>query len=175
AAATVLGAWGVDAGTIAAALSSFRGVGRRLETVLDGAITLLSDYGHHPTEIRAVADALRARYPGRRLVAAFEPHQARRTLDFLAGFGAALARFDRALVADVYAAREPEEVRRLATASRLVEEVRLAGGDARATGSLAATADAILEEAEDGDVILLLGAGTIDALRHDLVLPLSRP
>ncbi len=175
AAAATLGTLGVAGGAIAVALSEFRGVGRRMETILDGPVAFVSDYGHHPTEIRSVAAALRSRFPGRRLVAAFEPHQARRTLDFLRGFGAALAGFDRVFVADVFAAREAEEVRRAATAERLAEVVREAGGDARATGDLAATGEAILEEARAGDVILLLGAGTIDGLRHDLELPLSRP
>lgn len=173
AAATVLGTLGVDAETIATALSSFRGVARRLETIVDGGITLISDYAHHPTELRSVVDAMRNRYPGRRLVAAFEPHQARRTLDFLDGFGRALAAFDLALVADVYAAREAEAVRALATAERLVEEVTRAGGVARASGTLADTKAAILAEVRPGDVILLLGAGTIDTLRHDLEVPLS--
>ena len=172
AAATTLSCLGIDGARIARGLSSFSGVGRRLETLATGAVTLISDYAHHPTELDSVASAMREAAPGRRLVAVFEPHQVRRTTDFMEGFAAALGRFDVSLVVDVFAAREPGGDAARMTSERLVEAVVARGGTARAVGDLTRTTDAILAEARPGDVILLLGAGTIDGLRHELRLRL---
>jgi len=69
-------------------------------------ITVVDDYAHHPTEIRATLSAARAAYPSNRLIAVFQPHLYSRTRDFATDFGAALAGADLVWVTDVYAARE---------------------------------------------------------------------
>ena len=102
-------AWtlGVPAEDIALGLSAFGGVGRRLE--LKGeprGATIVDDYAHHPTEIRATLSAARQGYPHRRIVALFQPHLFSRTRDFAAEFGRALTACDLALVTDVYPSRE---------------------------------------------------------------------
>ncbi len=89
------------------ALAAFHGVGRRFEVLGDwNGVTLIDDYAHHPTEIAATLAAARAAYPGRRLVAVFQPHLYSRTRDFAAGFAQALAGADLAVVLDIYPARE---------------------------------------------------------------------
>ena len=92
---------------IAAGLAKFLGVDRRFQILGDyrGAI-IVDDYAHHPTEIRATLDAARSGYPGRRIVALFQPHLYSRTRDFAHEFGEALRVADVAIVAPIYAARE---------------------------------------------------------------------
>lgn len=92
---------------IAAALAKFLGVDRRFQILGDylGAI-VVDDYAHHPTEIRATLSAARSGYPGRRIVALFQPHLYSRTRDFAREFGEALRVADVPIVAPIYAARE---------------------------------------------------------------------
>lgn len=98
---------GVPMESIAAALATFRGVERRFQRLgeHDGAI-VIDDYAHHPTEIRATLAAARASYPGRRVVALFQPHLYSRTRDFAREFAEALADADEAWVSPIYPARE---------------------------------------------------------------------
>ncbi len=102
---------GVEDAAIRAALASFEGIGRRFEingevTVPGGSALLVDDYGHHPTEIAAVMDAVRRGWPGRRLVVAFQPHRYTRTRDLLDDFARVLADADVLLVSEVYPAGE---------------------------------------------------------------------
>ena len=97
---------GLDARTVAGALASFRGADRRFQRLgeADGVL-VIDDYGHHPTEIRAVLDAARASL-GRRLVVAFQPHRYSRTARLMDRFGPALSQADQPVLADIYAASE---------------------------------------------------------------------
>ncbi len=93
--------------TIARALSQFTGVVRRFEKKGErNGVLVVDDYAHHPTEISATLASARQVYPGRRLVALFQPHLYSRTRDFAREFGRALTGCDLALVTDVYASRE---------------------------------------------------------------------
>jgi UDP-N-acetylmuramate--alanine ligase len=98
---------GIEHETIAGALAKFLGVDRRFQILGDyGGAIIVDDYAHHPTEIRATLSAARKGYPGRRVVALFQPHLYSRTRDFARDFGAALAEADVAMVAPIFAARE---------------------------------------------------------------------
>ena len=98
---------GVAPEVIANGLAKFIGVDRRFQILGDYAGALIvDDYAHHPTEIRATLDAARRGYPGRRIVALFQPHLYSRTRDFAAEFASALRVADVAIVAPIYAARE---------------------------------------------------------------------
>ena len=93
--------------TLRAGLEAFEGVERRFQRL--GAVRgvqVVDDYAHHPTEITATLDAARAAFPGRRLIAAFQPHLFTRTRDFADAFGAALARADLVFLTEIYPARE---------------------------------------------------------------------
>src|SRR6202008_3952581 len=98
---------GIEAPVIANALAKFLGVDRRFQILGEyaGAI-VVDDYAHHPTEIRATIAAARRGYPGRRLVALFQPHLYSRTRDFANEFAEALSLADVPLLAPIYAARE---------------------------------------------------------------------
>ncbi|MEI7478027.1 MAG: cyanophycin synthetase [bacterium] len=76
-----------------------------LKAFPSGAL-LYTDYGHHPTEINAVYQAMRAKYPHKRLIAIFQPHQARRVLEFWDDFTKTISQFDESLIYNIYAARE---------------------------------------------------------------------
>src|SRR5690606_23546243 len=89
------------------ALATFEGVDRRFQELGQaGGVVFVDDYAHHPTEITATLAAARAAYPGRRIVAVFQPHLYTRTRDFADAFGRALAGADVAWVTDIYPARE---------------------------------------------------------------------
>jgi UDP-N-acetylmuramate--alanine ligase len=149
--------------TIAEALASFQGVGRRLERKGDArGVDVVDDYGHHPTEIRATLQALKERYPRRRIVVAFQPHRYSRTQllagEFTAAFAASLEKTDRLGLLDVYAAGEKpidgvsSDALAVAMNERGVPTERFRPVDGPA--ALAATL-------QPGDVLLTLGAGDV--------------
>src|SRR6185437_14818580 len=92
---------------ISAGLRAFEGVGRRMEVKGEtGGVTVVDDYGHHPTEIQATLSALRERYPRRRLVVLFQPHRYSRTQSLWPEFARSFGQADRVYVLDIYPAGE---------------------------------------------------------------------
>ena len=150
---------GVPFARIAAALQEFRGAERRYEQ--RGAargVTVIDDYGHHPTEIAAVLRAARTGNP-KRIVAVFQPHRYSRTRDLLSEFGPALGLADVVVLTDIYAAGEAPipgiDLAALAEASRpAVRELHVVPSLDDVPGAVAAIA-------RDGDLVLTLGAGSI--------------
>ncbi len=97
----------IDFKTIAEALQSFAGVQRRIQVKGEtNSVTVVDDYGHHPTEIRATLDAMREGWPDRRLVVVFQPHRYSRTQALFDEFKTAFHRADLLIVTDIYAASE---------------------------------------------------------------------
>ena len=138
----------------------YRGVGRRFELVGEAAgVTIIDDYAHHPTEIAATLQAARAAYPGRRIIAAFQPHLFSRTRDFANEFGGALAKADSVFLAEIYPAREqPID----GVSSELIASaLRNHGRAIDWQGSRGALAPALCDFVRDGDVVLTIGAGDI--------------
>jgi len=144
-------------------VAEFAGVRRRFEMHNGprGGL-LVNDYAHHPAEIRAVIRAARQRFPGRRLVVVFQPHQHQRTLCLLQEFAESLVSADEAIVADIYGARESAEMRASVSAGDLVAAVVARGGACRAGGAVADLPGQVLERVRGSDIVLLLGAGDID-------------
>lgn len=145
-------------------ISDFVGVRRRFEvhTGPAGGV-LVNDYAHHPAEIEAVLGAARQRFPGQRLLVAFQPHQYQRTLLLLDEFVRAMAAADTALIVEIYGAREDDEVMASVSAGDLVNGIREHGCDAHFAGAVAMLPEVVAEQYQPGDVILILGAGDIDA------------
>jgi UDP-N-acetylmuramate--alanine ligase len=145
---------------IRGALDQFRGVDRRFQLKGRAAgITVVDDYGHHPTEIRATLAA--ARQCGyRKIHVIFQPHRYTRTRDLMDNFACAFGDADTVLVLDIYAASEqPIEG---VTAERLVEEIRRVGHpSARYASSFDEAARVAISGAKEGDLILTLGAGSV--------------
>ena len=143
-------------------LETFRGVGRRFEHVDAGDdIVVIDDYAHHPTEVAATLDTARRAYRGRRLVAAFQPHLFSRTRDFADGFGTALAAADEVWLTDIYPAREAPLP---GVTSTLIADAAKAAGAARVqlAPSLDDLTDGLVEALRPGDVLVAMGAGTVD-------------
>jgi UDP-N-acetylmuramate--alanine ligase len=148
------------------ALREFKGVGRRFERYGEvparsgGQFTLIDDYGHHPVEMQAVIDAARGAFPDRRLVLAFQPHRYTRTRDCFEDFVRVLSSADAIVLTEVYAAGEPPIV--AADGRTLARALRVAGKVeplfAETPGELP---EAILDIARDGDVVIVMGAGSI--------------
>ncbi len=140
------------------ALLNFGGVGRRFQRWMDNEqFTLIDDYGHHPVEMAAVIAAARGAYPGRRLVLAFQPHRYTRTRDCFDDFVRVIGQADAALLTEVYAAGE----------------VPLQGFDGAAlaarTGAqfvpdVKTLPQAIAAQRRAGDVVIVMGAGSIGSV-----------
>jgi UDP-N-acetylmuramate--alanine ligase len=155
------------------ALATFEGVGRRFQrwgemaTGDGGRALVIDDYGHHPAEMAAVLAAARAAFAGRRLVLAFQPHRYSRTRDCLTGFVAAMRGFDAVVLTEVYAAGEAPiagaDGRALATA------LQRAGTQPHYADKLSAMPDLIQAAARDGDVVVVMGAGSIAGVPAQLV------
>jgi UDP-N-acetylmuramate--alanine ligase len=148
------------------ALSEFRGVGRRFQAYGEvalgggGAFTLIDDYGHHPAEMAATLEAARGAFRGRRLVLAFQPHRYTRTRDLFEDFVKVLSTADAVLLAEVYAAGEAPIV--AADGRSLARALRVAGQvEPVFVEDIAEMPAAIRRVAQNGDVVLTMGAGSI--------------
>lgn len=151
---------GLDLAEAALALGDFRGTERRFQVRGEaGGALIIDDYGHHPTEIRAVLAAAKARYPGRRVWALWQPHTYSRTLALREDFAAAFADADEVLVTGVYAAREqqPENFD--------MEDILSSIGHPAVhySASLDEAEDFLLAHLKEGDVLIVFSAG--DAIR----------
>lgn len=161
---------GATADVARAALADFPGLDRRLETVgLVAGRTLVDDYAHHPTAIRAGLTALRERFPGRRLWCVFQPHQASRTWHLLDELAESLKNADRVLVTDIFHAREPAVVTAVVSANMLAERINDCGGDASAVKALSSAAERLAQETAPGDVVVTMGAGNIREVCNDVI------
>jgi len=151
-------------------LEEFHGVRRRFEMLRgQNGGRLINDYAHHPAEIRAVIRAARRRFPGKRLVVAFQPHQHQRTLHLLDQFAEVLADADHCLIAEIYGARESREIRDRICATDLVEAIRHQGGQSDLGGHVHELPDRLTALHEQDDLLLILGAGDIGGVVEDVV------
>ncbi len=159
------------------ALANFQGIERRLQWLGDletdaGRVTLVDDYGHHPTEIAATMEATRQGWPDRRVVLVFQPHRYTRTRDLFDDFAKVLADADALIVAEVYPAGEPPIAG--ADAKALCRAIRTRGRvEPVLLTSLEEMPSALADMLCDGDVVLTMGAGQIGAVAQEL--PRSLP
>jgi UDP-N-acetylmuramate--alanine ligase len=155
-------------GTIAEAMSKFRGVGRRFEIkAIVKDIMVVDDYAHHPTEIAATLETAKTSYK-RRVIAVFQPHLYSRTKDFYKEFAEVLHKADIAFLTDIYPAREkPRE----GVTSELIlnhargqkyDNIHYIGPKENAVGE-------VLKIARAGDMIITIGAGSITRINPDLI------
>jgi len=166
AAIAVAGELGIRDAAILKALAEFHGVGRRFQRYGEimlaggGRFTLIDDYGHHPAEMAATLEAARGAFPGRRIVLAFQPHRYSRTRDLFEDFVKVLSTADALLLAEVYPAGESPLV--AADGRSLARALRVAGSvEPVFVEDVGEMPDAIRRVAQDGDVVLTMGAGSI--------------
>jgi len=163
---------GIDDAAIQRALSAFQGVDRRLQHIADvltavGSVTVVDDYGHHPTEVAATLEAVRQGYAGRRVLLAFQPHRYTRTRDLIDDFGKALSGADVLCVTEVYAAGEAPIAG--ADGRAICRAVRSRGQlEPLFIEKVEELASALRDVIQGGDVILAMGAGNISAVAHAL-------
>ena len=165
-------ALGATFDALAPGLAAFGGVERRFERKGEAAgVLVIDDYAHHPTELVATLEAARAAFPGRRIVAAFQPHLYSRTRDFATEFGEALARADVAFLCDIYRAREAPIPG--VTSALVADAAARAGRGPAWTGPRAEVSDALASAVREGDVVLTLGAGDITGAGPELLARLG--
>ncbi len=187
---------GASDAAIVKGLAEFRGVGRRFERYGEvalpdhplsnslppageraivsspaggrGSFTLIDDYGHHPVEMAATLEAARGAFPGRRLVLAFQPHRYTRTRDLFEDFVKVLSTVDVLLLTEVYPAGEAPIV--AADGRALARAIRVAGKvEPIFVETTAELPQGIFNAAHDGDVVLIMGAGSIGQVPAKLV------
>ena len=151
------------------ALAGFGGVGRRFQShgelpvaAADGTALLIDDYGHHPVEMQAVLQAARGAYPGRRLLLVFQPHRYTRTRDCFDEFAEVLAQADGVLLTEIYAASESPLPG--ISGESLAQAVTARGTAAGFVGDWQGLPQAIAHQARAGDVVIVMGAGSIAAV-----------
>ena len=163
---------GVKDEAIQSALAGFEGVGRRMHSYGDiqtpvGAVTLIDDYGHHPTEVAATLQAVRTGWPDKRLVLVFQPHRYTRTRDLFEDFTDVLADVDVLLLTEVYAAGE--EVITGADGRSLCAAIRARGKvNPVFIKDIDEVAESLQAVIQDGDIVLTLGAGSIGRVAESL-------
>jgi len=154
---------------IAEGLNHFRGVDRRFQHRGEGrGVTVVDDYGHHPTEIRATLAAARECGHGK-IHVIFQPHRYSRTLDLLDEFSGAFRDADTVIVLPIYAASE-EPIPGV-TAERLASGIK--GPRVEFAPEFAAAVAAVLAQAREGDLILTLGAGSVSQLAAQILAALG--
>ncbi|MFX1679324.1 UDP-N-acetylmuramate--L-alanine ligase [Mitsuaria sp. CC2] len=165
---------GVDDAALLQGLANFGGVGRRFQSygelpvspangpTSEGTALLIDDYGHHPVEMQAVLKAARGAYPGRRLVLAFQPHRYTRTRDCFEEFADVLAQADGVLLTEIYAASESPLPG--ISGESLARAVTDRGTAAGFVGDWQGLPQAIAHQARAGDVVIVMGAGSIAAV-----------
>jgi UDP-N-acetylmuramate--alanine ligase len=151
---------GVPFAQIAAALADFKGAERRFQVLGEaGGVTVIDDYGHHPTEITAVIDAARAS-DAQRIVVAFQPHRFTRTRDLMGEFGPALGKADAIVLTEIYAASEAP-IDGVSGETLRAEVERHAPGRVTLEPTLERLEQRLAAIARPGDLVITLGAGSI--------------
>lgn len=160
--------YGVPLATIAKALLNFKGVQRRFTyKIKTNNLVLIDDYAHHPTEINAVADAVKELYPNEKILAVFQPHLFSRTRDFIDDFASSLSKFDELILLDIYPAREkPIEG---VTSEWLLGKIDL---DKKQISSKENVIKNI--KSSDAKIIVMIGAGDIGVLINEVKKELER-
>ena len=172
AAITVATEEGIDDQSVQAALAGFGGIGRRFEVLGQfdtsvGEVTLVDDYGHHPTEVAATIEAARNNWPDQRLVMIYQPHRYTRTRDLYEDFVEVLSQVDCLLLLDVYAASEqPIDG---ADSRSLARSIRARGQLEPVYVSEHSELPAIFaNQLQDGDIVMTQGAGNVGQLARKL-------
>jgi UDP-N-acetylmuramate--alanine ligase len=147
------------------ALRGFRGTSRRFDVLGEAAgITVIDDYAHHPTEIRATLAAARAKYPARRIWAVWQPHTFSRTRTLQQEFAGAFGNADQVIVTAIYAAREMQTD---FTADQLLRSMKHPA--ARYAATLDDATGYLLKDLLPGDVLIVLSAGDADQISSNVL------
>ena len=166
-AAAVADFLGLSIDTVKAGLLTFSGAKRRFEYKgTCGGFTVIDDYAHHPTEIKATLNACK-NYPHKELWCVFQPHTYTRTNAFLDEFAEALSQCDHVIITDIYAAREKDTG--MVHARDLADKIEKTGTDVRYIKDFDAIEEFILKKCKKNDLLITMGAGNVDSIGNELV------
>ena len=158
---------GIPQETAASALLAFHGTDRRFEIKgMLGEITILDDYAHHPTEIRATLQAAE-KYPHKDIWCVFQPHTYTRTKAFLTDFASALSLADHVVLTDIYAAREKNTIG--ISSMDLLKEIEKLGTDCHYFPSFDEVENFLLENCSQNDLLITMGAGDVVKIGEKLL------
>jgi UDP-N-acetylmuramate-alanine ligase len=150
-------------------LASFNGVNRRFQTISSkNGITIIDDFAHHPTAIKTTLATARAIYPSQRIWCVFQPHQHNRTKLLLREFAMALTLADKVIIADIYASRDSDIEMASVSSLDLKRELQAIGGDVECVKNSSEIINSLCLSVERDDIIMILGAGDIGKVAHDL-------
>jgi UDP-N-acetylmuramate--alanine ligase len=153
---------GADENKIREELNSFKGVARRLETIGEvNGITVISDYAHHPTEIMAALGAIKRKYPDKRIVCVYQPHQYARTLTIMNDLPYSFSDVDELIIPNIYAARDTAETMEKINAEKLVEMISEKHPNAIWGRDFETTFGIIKKDVKPGDLLIIMGAGDV--------------
>jgi UDP-N-acetylmuramate--alanine ligase len=155
--------------TIAEAFSTFKNANRRFQSKGEArGVTVVDDYGHHPTEILATLSAAKSGSGGKRTVVVFQPHRYSRTQELFDDFALAFNNADVLFVLDIYAASE-QPIEGI-TAEVLTENIRKYGHkNVTYIGDIENAVERVIPVLQDGDLIITLGAGTVTRLSDEIL------
>jgi UDP-N-acetylmuramate--alanine ligase len=157
------------------ALDGFQGMDRRLMLKGQfGGITVIDDYAHHPTKIKASLRAVRERYRPERLWCVFQAHQYSRTQSLLEEFAASFANADKVLIPEIFFARDTEASRNAVNAQILTDKIRGQGADAEYIAGFDAVCDCLEQNVRAGDVVVTMGAGDVWKVADEYIQRLRR-
>ena len=163
-------ACGLDPQRAAEAVSRFTGVDRRMTLLgMYRGASVVDDYGHHPTEIKATLKALRDRYQPSKFYCVFQPHQYSRTRMLLDQFAGAFSEADRVILPDIYQCRDSEEDKRAVNSAILADRIRQSGVNAEYIPDFPAILKYLKANVASRDLVLTIGAGNVCDIGHELV------
>jgi UDP-N-acetylmuramate--alanine ligase len=166
-------ALGVPADELAAALASYTGVKRRLQLKgEEGGVQVIDSYAHHPTEMTADLEAMKAAAGDSRILVVFQPHLFSRTQELGKEMGQALSLADASLVLDIYPAREDPIPG--VTSALIIESARAAGADVTPVHDKTQVPAVVAGMAKPGDLVLTMGAGDVTDLGPEILTRLSK-
>ncbi|MCK4293501.1 MAG: UDP-N-acetylmuramate--L-alanine ligase [Planctomycetes bacterium] len=171
---------GLDPAKVLELLPAFTGIDRRLmlkgrfDRPTAGQITVLDDYAHHPTEIRASLEAIRQRYRPKRIWCVFQPHQYSRTRFLLDDFAESFKLADITIVPEIYFVRDSQSAKEEVNAQMLVEKIRASQTQALFISSFDEICEYLKSNAAPGDLVVTMGAGDIWKVADEYISWLRR-
>ncbi len=160
---------GIPQAAMRDAIKHYAGVGRRFEILSTSPITIIDDYAHHPTKIKAVLSAVEDRCHYNKLWCVFQPHQASRTYHLFEDFAKAFAVADEVIVTDIFFARDSQEYKQKVNSNQLVQEMIRQGKSAWYIPTFPEVQKFLQENWQPGDLVITIGAGSITQLAQQLV------
>ncbi len=149
----------------AIALNKFMGTGRRFEVIGEAkGVTLIDDYAHHPTEIRATLEAAHARFPSKRIWAVWQPHTYSRTQALFAEFAGSFNQADQVIVSEIYAAREPKQA---FSSEEVVKAMH--HSSVHFIPALPDISNYLVTHIKSGDVVIVMSAGDADLVSAEVL------